>query len=248
MKSTLAIVGFIFFLLLQPQVCSAQDQALRLREAEARKAFDEAANQHDPDLIFKALWYSESPVSYYELELYTTGVAYTARVVYDWAVQASHSGILSAAQLNEIKRLLAELKPPETTAKSQAGQKYMVFVYVNGDKYVRSDFAGDSVPGSIENIIKRVDAEMSEESLRPDKFPRLDAKIVANPCAKREGDVIDLEAMSSQDIMTYSFRRSLLPPDRYRAIKCYLQKSPNDNSDYGRFLRTWAEKYESGSN
>src|SRR2546429_10024026 len=110
MKSKLLIVGFTFVLWLQPLICSAQNQASVSRDVEALKWFDESANSHDPDLLFKALWYVGSPRAYQVLELYTTGMAYTYRDVPNWAIQASHSGILNTEQLSEIRQMLTEVK------------------------------------------------------------------------------------------------------------------------------------------
>ncbi len=104
------------------------------------------------------------------------------------------------------------------------------------------------MPENVEKIIQKVESAMTarrdrtNSKLNPILIPEQQ-----NPCAKREGENINLDALSKKELFTYAFRRSLLPPDKYRSFKCYLQKFPNDNDNMIKLMKRWIERYENGN-
>lgn len=248
MKSKVLIAGFISLLLLQPVICSqAQSQDGASRDDEDQSQFDQSVNSREPELLFKALWYTDSPRAYQVLELYTTGMSYSRYVITNWSVRGSHAGILNAEQLKEIRRMIAEVRPPEKLPASQEGQKHIAFVHVSDGNYVRYDFVGQSIPNNVERIVEKVEAEMSAAPVLAGKNQRPDPVIIFNPCSKREENDPDLAAMSNEELGAYASRRSLMPLDKYRAIKCYLQRFPDNTDGYIKYMKRWVEKFEKGT-
>src|ERR1051325_2057021 len=91
--------------------CLAQEKprpSSNLNESSLRQ-FEDDANRHDDALLFKSLTYTAPYAGlYFELVLERDGNAFMARVVPNWAVQASQRGKLSAEQVEEVKRMLSD--------------------------------------------------------------------------------------------------------------------------------------------
>ena len=254
-KIALSITGLLLQLSLCLSPCYAQAQQ-QPRPTPSRDdevaflMFNTAADNHDPDLLLRVMEYTgPTPRAYQVLEIYTTGMAYVYREVPNWARQASHSAILTTEQVNELRRMLAQVPAPVAPAEPQKDQKHLTLVYLSGTQYVRHDYVAPRMPGIVEMIIEKSNAGLSaQEESRAGK-PRPKPVIIPdeqNACARREGETLNLEAMSPAELTAYATRRSLLPPDKYRAFKCYAQRNQHIKDEYMNYLWRWIRRYENG--
>jgi hypothetical protein len=156
-------------LLISVQACFAQEQRKtgNILDEMTLKEFNDAANARQEDLLLKALWYIAPYDRVYHVVVLTQdGMAYTAREV-PHAHQASKWGRLSAEQLEEVRRMLANpnLKPGSDPLKFHKGKAHTAFVFFNGDAYARYDYVG-SLPSEVQGVLDFVRSEIERQESR----------------------------------------------------------------------------------
>lgn len=173
MKRYVIFVTVLFALSLFVQICPAQAKSESPQYTHSIKEFHEAADRNLPALLFKVLQYqSPYPGSYQELNLNKDGLAYSARVVPDWAIQNSRSAKLSESQIQEIRKMLARLNSTSTShmPEPSPGKVYTAFVYDDGKAFARRDYT-DSIPAEVQSIFDFVNSEIEkQENLKYEKI------------------------------------------------------------------------------
>ena len=137
--------------------------------------FYQAADHHSDTLLLRTLQFTAPYPGFYQaLSLDSNGRAFTARIVPDWAIQASKTANLESDRQEQIRQMLVHLtiascpSPPEP----QPGELRTALVFYNGKTFERHDFNG-SLPGQVQDILDIVRTELEKaEKARYEEFLR----------------------------------------------------------------------------
>ena len=166
MEQFLLLVAALF-LTTQSSFTQERQEALNFPNNPELKEFNDAANSHQDDLLFKALWYT-APYSrlHYALGVARSGFAYPGREVPP-AHQDARSGRLSEEQMEEIRRMLRDprLRPSTVPLKPQEGEIHTAIVFFNRGGYTRYDYVG-ALPSGVQVIIDFIKSEIEEQERR----------------------------------------------------------------------------------
>jgi len=149
-----ALMSLVLFPLFVPGISLAQEQGTPA-ERKPIDSFYADADYHSKTLLLKVLQFRAPYPGYYEqTSVDTNGVAFTARIVPNWAVQASVHAKLDEARLAQIKQMLGQLNLPATpgVVEPQSGQLHSAFVFFDGHDFLRFDYNGPN-PAPIEAIL-----------------------------------------------------------------------------------------------
>ncbi len=163
MKVRTTSISFLVVLLILPVISLGQEQSV---EPKSIDSFHAAADYHSKTLLLKLLQFTAPYPGYYqETSLDTNGTAFSARVVPNWAVQASVSAKLNEALLVEIRQMLAQVNVPSTPAvlEPRQGKLHSAFVFHDGQDFVRLNYNGPN-PTRIDAILAILNKEFEAAS------------------------------------------------------------------------------------
>lgn len=174
MKVRVASISFLVAVLFLPVISLGQEQRTNIpAEGKPIDWFYEDANYHSKTLLLKLLQFTAPYPGYYqETSLDTNGNAFTARIVPNWAVQASVNAKLNGAILAQIRQMLAPLNVPSTLAvlEPQHGQLHSAFIFYDGHDFLRLNYNGP-IPAQIDAILAILHKEfMAAARARPEEF------------------------------------------------------------------------------
>lgn len=87
----------------------------------------------------------------------------------------------------------------------------------------------------------------TNEQLRYEDDPWMEwTRIRLHPCAKANRQDIDLQPLSREEVFNLItlIRGSKSVPSAYKLGKCYVQKSPDADDEYVKYIKKWVDKYE----
>jgi hypothetical protein len=152
MKTCPALMSLVVAILFLPAISLAQEQGTPA-ERKPIDSFYADADYHSKTLLLKVLQFRAPYPGYYEqTSVDTNGVAFTARIVPNWAVQASVHAKLDEARLAQIRQMLGELLLTASVVEPQPGQLHSAFVFSDGHDFLRFDYNGPN-PAQIEAIL-----------------------------------------------------------------------------------------------
>ena len=163
MKVSVASIPLLVAVLFLPAISLGQEQSV---ERKSIDAFHADADQHAKPLLLKLLQFTAPYPGYYqETSLDTNGAAFTARIVPNWAVQASVYAKLDNALVTQIRQMLAQINVPATAAVLEPwqGQLHSAFVFHDGQDFVRFNYNGPN-PAQIEAILAILNKEFEAAS------------------------------------------------------------------------------------
>lgn len=174
MKVRVGAISFLIAVLFFPVLSFGQEQRTNvLTERKPIDWFYQDANYHSKTLLLKLLQFTAPyPGHYQETALDTNGTAFNARIVPNWAVQASVSAKLNGAVLDQIRQMLAQLNVPATPAvlEPKEGQLHSAFIFYDGHDFLRLNYNGP-IPAQIEAIRAILDKEfMAASRARQEEF------------------------------------------------------------------------------
>ena len=120
------------------------------------------ASHHHEKLLLKVLQFTAPyPGYYYETSLDTNGNAFNARIVPNWAEQASRYAKLDTDRLNQIRQMLTQLNLPSTPAilEPQQARLHTAFIFSDGRAFARFNHNGP-LPAEIEAILEIIEKEL----------------------------------------------------------------------------------------
>lgn len=202
---------------------------------------NDVTNPNNEALLVKAIWVDDqNPRSSERVEVYCNGLTFYAR---ESVMGTGPSGFtaLNPQQVVRIKQIISDLKPPVLS--DNKGQKHTAVIFLSSGKFVRYDYWGASPPEFIDTIkgIVYSGAILDRSS---------DAKLLSPPeelrsCVSDTDKSIDLETISKNELLKRAFRPYLYTSERYKILKVYLRRFPNDTDEMTKFLRRWVAEYES---
>ncbi len=163
MKVRVISISLLVAVLFLPVISLGQEQSV---ERKSIDCFYTDANYHSKTLLLKLLQFNAPYPGYYqETSLDTNGTAFTARVVPNWAVQASVNAKLDDALLAQIRQMLAQVDVPSTpvAVEPRQGQLHSAFVFHDGQDFVRWNYNGRN-PEQIEAILSILNKEFEAAS------------------------------------------------------------------------------------
>ena len=124
--------------------------------------FYQAADHHSDTLLLRTLQFTAPYPGFYQaLSLDSNGRAFTARIVPDWAIQASKTANLESDRQEQIRQMLVHLTiaTGPSLPEPQPGELRTALVFYNGKTYERHDFNG-SLPVQVQEILDIVRMEL----------------------------------------------------------------------------------------
>lgn len=201
---------------------------------------NDATNPNNEALLLKAIWFDDqNPRVSDRLEVYCNGITFQA---HSSIMGTGPSGftILSPQQITSIKQIISGLKPPGILEKT--GQKHTAVILLTGAKHVRYDYWGPSPPDFVSKIKGIVESGITFGREVNPKLPWATEEL--RSCVADSVRNIDLETLSKYELLKLAFRRYLYPSERYKILKIYLGRFPDDTGEMTNMLRRWVAAYE----
>ena len=198
---------------------------------------NDASNPNNEALLFKAIWFDDkNPRSSERFEVYCNGLTFYARAS---VMGTGPSGftVLSSQQIAAIKQIISDLK--HSVVADKGGQRHTAVIFPSSGKFIRSDYWGASPPDFVNQIKAIIDSGTRLDIPKPLSPPEELCSCVADTDKN-----IDLETISKEELLKRAFRPYLYPSERYKILKVYLGRFPNDTDGMTNFLRRWVAVYE----